>query len=38
MGIPLGILTSEWDRRYPLDGDHGVTYERKDGSAYYRQR
>jgi hypothetical protein len=26
-GIPLGIITNEWDHRHPIDGDHGIQYE-----------
>jgi hypothetical protein len=25
-GIPIPVLTNEWDHRHPLDGDHGIQY------------
>ena len=26
-GIPLGILSNQWDHRHPIGGDHGIQYE-----------
>ncbi len=31
-GIPIAILTNEWDHRYPIGGDHGIQYELEKGA------